>query len=132
MRTSLRILAALNALFQCGVGLWCVVVPDAAAAAFGLAAEQLAPSTLALTRMFGGLLVGGGLLSALVARDPERNPDLVLLAIIASVANVGADLLVASAGHMALEHLAAGMVLQSLLAIVATAYLVARDRPRTR
>jgi hypothetical protein len=113
MRTALRVLADLNGAFQCIVGLLCVLAPGAAGALFGIVVPT--PITLALTRMFGGLLVGSGLLSALLARDPDRNPDLAWLVAAACVVNVASDAMVVSHGELRFDQLAVGIVLQVVL-----------------
>ncbi len=126
MRSALRVLASLNALFQVAVGLLCIFTPIAAAKVFQLG--QIGPSVYALTRMFGGLIFGSGLLSALVARDPDRNPDLPLLLVISCVANVGADAMVVANGEMLFGQVAVGVFLQVVVVGVAVAYLAARKK----
>lgn len=117
MRAALRILASLNAVFQAAVAALCVLAPRAAAGVFELSEDG--PSVRALTRMFGGLIFGSALLSALVARDPERNPDLLLLLIAGCLANLAADSLVVGSGEMLFAQLGAGMVVQVILVGVA-------------
>lgn len=116
MRTALRVIAALNGVFQIIVGLLCTVSPATAAGIFELA--QVGPSVFALTRMFGGLLFGSGLVSLLVARSPERNPDILLLLIASCVVNVSADMMVVSNGEMPFKHLAGGVILQVVLVVL--------------
>jgi len=117
MRTALRVIAAVNGVFQVLVGLLCTVSPTTAATIFEL--TSTGPSVLALTRMFGGLLFGSGLTSLLVARSPERNPDLLLLLIASCVVNVSADAMVVSHGEMPFKHLAGGVILQVILIVLA-------------
>lgn len=124
MRSALRVLAGLNAVFQCVVGLLCIGAPAAAAKVFELA--QTGPSVFALTRMFGGLLAGSGLLSALVARDPDRNRDLPLLLAAACVVNVSADLTVVASDEMPFKHLAGGVILQVILILLVAGHRATR------
>jgi hypothetical protein len=127
MRPTLRIVASLNALFQLLVGLLCVLSPSATASVFQLA--QTGPSVFALIRMFGGLLFGCGLLSALVAHDPDRNRDLPALLATACAVNVAADAIVVGSGDMLFGQLAVGVILQLLVIGVAIGY-VAKRAPR--
>jgi hypothetical protein len=120
MRTALRVLAGLNGAFQCIVGVLCVLAPAAAGSLFGIVSPT--PVTLALTRMFGGLLAGSGLLSALLARDPDRNPDLPWLVAVTCVVNVASDVTVIANGELRFDQLAVGMGLQIVLAALAVAH----------
>jgi drug/metabolite transporter (DMT)-like permease len=124
MRSALRILCGLNAAFQILVGLLCTIAPAAADKVFELA--QTGPSIFALTRMFGGLLFGSGMLSGLVARDPDRNRDLPILLAAACVVNVSADMLVVGNGEMPFGNLAVGVILQVVLVALALAYVSKR------
>jgi hypothetical protein len=126
MRKALRVVAGLNGVFQMIVGLLCTLAPDAAAKVFELG--QTGPAILALTRMFGGLLFGSGLLSGLIARDPDRNPDLLVLASAACVANISADFIVVSSGELAFKHLAGGILIQVILVVLAIGHLRTRSR----
>jgi hypothetical protein len=126
MHTALRVLAAFNGLFQIAVGLLCVSAPIAAASAFQLVDANA--STQALARMFGGLLVGSGLLSALVAFDPDRNRDLPALLAVASIVNIAADAAVVAAGQMTFSQLAAGIILQVAVIAAALAHVARRVR----
>jgi hypothetical protein len=124
MRSALRVLAGLNAVFQLLVSAICVTAPGAAAKLFELV--QTGSSIFALTRMFGGLLFGSGLLSAMVARDPDRNRDLPILLAAACVVNISADMLVVANGEMTFGQLAAGVILQVLVAGLAIAHVAKR------
>lgn len=116
MRTSLRVLAALNAAFQGLVGLAAVLAPTAAAAAFGLPAD-LAPAAVAVIRMFGGLLAGAGMFAALVAMDPDRPAGFRRTLAAALFLNVAADLVVVGAGELALGQVAVGMGLELVFGV---------------
>jgi hypothetical protein len=124
MLRALRLLAGFNAAFQVTVGLLCTAAPASAEKVFELA--QTGASVDALTRMFGGLLFGSGLVSALVARDPDRNRDLPVLLAASCVVNVSADMLVISSGEMTFGQLAAGIVLQAIVAALAVAHVARR------
>lgn len=136
MLSFVRRFATLNAVFQCLVGAIAIASPAYAAVLFKLdagyrASPEAAMAISALVRMFGGLLLGSGLLSATIAYDPDKNPWLLQLASVACVVNLVADVLVCSAGDMKFSQLAVGMVLQVLLAMVLTGYAL-RPRPRGR
>lgn len=108
--------AALNAVFQLLVGLLSVVSPEAAARAFKI--NVAAPAMLALIRMFGGLLASSGVISALVAKNPDRDRSLVIAFAACLLLNDAADGAVISAGEMRFDQLASGMLLQASLALL--------------
>ena len=124
MRTALRVLCGLNAVFQVIVGLLCSVAPAVADKVFEL--TQTGPSVFALTRMFGGLLFGSGLLSGLVARDPDRNRDLPILLAAACIVNVSADMMVVANGEMPFGNLAVGVILQVVIVALALGHVSKR------
>jgi hypothetical protein len=124
MRGLLRGIAGLNGVFQIVLGVLCTIAPEGAGKAFELA--QSGASVSALTRMFGGLLFGSGLLSAFVARDPDRNPDLLVLLVAACVVNVSADAMVVAHGEMPFASLAGGILLQVVLVVLALGVMRAR------
>jgi hypothetical protein len=119
MRTLLRVVAGVNAIFQGLLGLLSIASPEMAAGLFQL--EGLVPSSLALIRMFGGLLAGSGLISAVVARNPEANPGLPTAYALTCVLNLAADTVVGFSGAMRFSQLALGMLLQALLVIAVAA-----------
>ena len=125
MRSALRILCGLNAVFQILVGLLCTVAPAVADKVFEL--TMTGPSVFALTRMFGGLLFGSGMLSGVIARDPDRNRDLPLLLVASCVVNVSADMLVVANGEMPFGNLAVGVILQVVLVALSLAYVSKRS-----
>ncbi len=103
----------LGCVFQGIVGLLSIASPAAAAGLFQL--EGLAPSQLALIRMFGGLLAGSGVISFVVARNPEANPGLPAAYALTCLLNLAADTLVGFSGAMRFSQLALGMLLQAVL-----------------
>ena len=124
MRTALRVVCGLNAVFQVLIGLLCTVSPAVAAKVFEL--TQTGPSISAIIRMFGGLLFGSGLASAIVARSPERNPDLPLFLVAACIVNISADTMVVANGDMPFGNLAVGMILQIVIIVLALGYVRTR------
>jgi hypothetical protein len=116
MKTAVRILAALNAVFQIIVGLLSVASPPAAAAAFKV--EIGSPAMAALIRMFGGLLAASGILSGYIAKDPDRDRALCRVYAVALLVNVVTDVIVIGAGELRFDQLASGMILELVLAIV--------------
>src|SRR5216684_629332 len=88
MRTFLRVVAGLNAVFQ---------------------------------GLLGVLLAGSGLVSAVVARNPEANPGLPAAYALTCVLNLAADTLVGLSGAMRFSQLAIGMLLQAILVIAVAA-----------
>ncbi len=124
MRTLLRAVAGLNALFQILIGVAAILSPVAAAKLFELG--DLAPPSLALIRMFGGLLAGSGLLSGLIALNPEANPSLLVAYALTCLLNLAADTLVGLSGALHFSQLAFGMLLQILVVIAVGLYRRAR------
>jgi len=121
MRAFLRVVAGLNAVFQGVLGVLSMATPTVAAGLFQL--EGLTPPALALIRMFGGLLAGSGLISAVVARNPEANPGLPAAYALTCVLNLAADTLVCLSGAMRFSQLAFGMLLQVILVAAVAANL---------
>jgi hypothetical protein len=112
--------AALNAVFQLLVGLLSVASPETAAVAFKVTVA--APAMLALIRMFGGLLASSGVISVLIAKNPDRDRSIVIAFAGCLLFNVAADTAVIMAGEMRFDQLAAGMVLQTVLALLLLFY----------
>ena len=120
MKKLVRALAGFNSAFQVLVGLLCIAAPVVAAAAFKV--DIASPAMRALLRMFGGLLASTGILSALIARDPDRDRGFVLAFTACLLLNVGADVVVIGAGELRFDQLAVGMLLELVLAAVLLAY----------
>src|SRR5712692_7452880 len=121
MRTLLRVAASINAVFQVLLGLVAVASPQGAAGLFQL--QGLGPPELAVVRMFGGLLAGSGLLSAIIARSPDAYPGLLVGYALACMLNLTADTAVGLSGEMRFSQLALGMAPQALIAIAIVARL---------
>jgi len=115
MRTFLRTVAGLNALFQIVVGVVAILSPTAAAKLFELG--ELAAPSLALIRMFGGLLAGSGLLSGVIAWKPEANRSLPVAYALTCLLSLAADTAVGLSGALRFSQLALGMLLQILVVI---------------
>jgi hypothetical protein len=124
MRRVVQIVGLLNAAFGVLVGLLAVASPMAAAGAFKVSVDS--PAMLALIRMFGGLLASSGIVSAVVARDPDRYPVLVRAYAACLVLNVATDALVVASAEMRFDQVASGMLLELLLAVLLFAYRPAR------
>jgi hypothetical protein len=116
MRKIVRAAAALTAVFQILVGLLSVASPETAAAAFKVSVA--APAMLALIRMFGGLFATTGVISALIAQNPDRDRSLVTAFAACLLLNVGADVAVIAAGELRFDQLAVGMLLELSLAVL--------------
>jgi hypothetical protein len=116
MRKIVVVVAGLNAVFQLLVGLLSVASPDTAAVAFKVTVAS--PAMLALIRMFGGLLASSGVISAIIAKNPDRDRSLVLAFAAGLLLNVAADTAVIAAGELRFDQLAAGMVLEIVLAFL--------------
>jgi hypothetical protein len=110
----------LNALFGVVVGALSVVSPVAAAGAFKV--DPSPESLLALIRMFGGLLLASGLVSGLVAKDPDASPALSRTYAICLLVNVSADVAVIASHEMTFGQVGSGMVLEAVLAVLLFAY----------
>jgi hypothetical protein len=123
MRKVVIAVAGLNAVFQLLVGLLSVASPETAAVAFKITVAS--PAMLALIRMFGGLLASSGFISALIATNPNRDRPLVLAFAAGMLLNLAADAVIIVAGELRFDQLAAGMVLQIVLAFLLLFY-----RPR--
>ena len=126
MRTLLRVAASINAVFQVLLGLVAVASPQVAAGLFQL--QGLGRPELAVVRMFGGLLAGSGLLSAIIARSPEANPGLLVGYALACMLNLIADTSVCLSGEMRFSQLALGMAPQALI-VIAIAARLRSDEP---
>ncbi len=120
MRRIVVIVGWLNAVFGLVVGLLAVASPVAAAGAFKVSVDS--PAMLGLIRMFGGLLASSGIVSAVVARDPDAHPLLTRAYAAILVLNVAADGLVIASGEMRFDQVASGMLLELLLAALLFAY----------
>lgn len=113
--TTLRVLAGLNAAFQLPLGLCAVFAPALAAPLVQL---PLAPGPgTALVRMFGGLLVTLGLLSATCAGRGAVEAWFARLVAAALLGNVAADAVVLAAGELGVDALGAGMALEAAFAV---------------
>ena len=132
MRTFLRVVAGVNAIFQGLVGTLSVASPTSAASLFQL--EGLTPATLAVIRMLGGLLIGSAVLSAVIAKNPEKNPNLPAAYAVTCLMNLTTDSLVCLSGAMRFSQLALGMLLQAILvlAIVANLRSAPAGQPASR
>jgi hypothetical protein len=127
MKRLVRAVAALNAVFQVAVGALSVGSPHAAAAAFKV--DLGTPALSALIRMFGGLLLASGLISGLIARNVDESAALRRVYAVCLAVNVTADLCVIGAGEMAFGQLAAGMILEAVLAALLLTYRGAEPKP---
>ena len=119
MRTFLRLVAGINALFQGLVGIVSMASPAFSANLFQV--EGLGPSSLALIRMFGGLLTGSALFSAVIAKDPNVSSILRVAYAVTCAVNLAADSLVIASGAMGFSQLGLGMLLQVILVIAIAA-----------
>jgi Domain of unknown function (DUF4345) len=119
MKKIVQAVAGFNAVFQLVVGLLSVVSPLTAAAAFKVEGES--PVLLALIRMFGGLLASSGIISALIAKNPDRDRGLVRAYAGCLLLNVAADVVVIASGELRFDQLAVGMVLELVLATLLVA-----------
>ena len=124
MRRVVQIVGWLNAAFGLLVGLLAVASPTAAAGAFKVGVDS--PAMLALIRMFGGLLASSGIVSAVIAKDPDRYPVLVRAYAACLVLNVATDALVIASGEMRFDQVASGMLLELLLGVLLFAYRPAK------
>ena len=120
MRRVVQIVGWLNAAFGLLVGLLAVASPMAAAGAFKVGVDS--PAMLALIRMFGGLLASSGIVSAVVAKDPDRYPILVRAYAACLLLNVATDALVIASGEMRFDQVASGMLLELLLGVLLFVY----------
>jgi uncharacterized protein DUF4345 len=120
MRKIVRATAALTAVFQVLVGVLSVVSPETAAQAFKVSVS--APAMLALIRMFGGLFATTGVISGLIAENPDRDRSLVRAFAGCLLLNVGADIVVIAAAELRFDQLAVGMLLELLLAVLLLLY----------
>ena len=120
MRLFLRLVAGINALFQGLVGIVSMASPAFSASLFQV--EGLEPSSLALIRMFGGLLTGSALFSAVISKDPNVSSILRVAYAVTCAVNLAADSLVIASGAMGFSQLGLGMLLQVILVIAIAAY----------
>jgi hypothetical protein len=122
-----RGLAALNAIYQGGIGLVLIAHPQAAAAIYGLSA--LSGVGAALCRIVGGLMAGSALVLATFAIRPEANPGLAPLLAAGCMLNLAADGAACGAGEIRWGQVAGSLTFQLLLAAALAADLLrARQR----
>ena len=77
MRTYTRIIFALNAFYQIVMGVVCLAAPGVAVAIHGGNDTDLCSTLLLVTfRMVGVNLIPAGVISAVVAADPDKRPIL--------------------------------------------------------
>jgi hypothetical protein len=123
MRRYTRIIFGLNALHQTALGGVCLVLPSLSLGLHG-ASPALAQGTLLLAscRILGVHLLFGGVLSALVARDPDRYPVLLLLmGLMGLLTSAGLGLALAL-GELNLRQAGPGLVLQVLVLAAVLGY----------
>jgi hypothetical protein len=120
MRKLVQGMGLLNALFGIIVGTLAVVSPNSAAATFKVAVESAA--MLGLVRMFGALLGSSGIISLLVARDPDAYPLLTRGYAAILILNVLGDLLVIQSGELQFAQIASGMMIELVLGVLLFAY----------
>jgi hypothetical protein len=131
--SALRAVAGLNAIFQLAVGALAIAAPILASQAFHVAdaaGPTPSPHSVALVRMFGGLLAASGVLSALVAREGAHNRALLFAAVSGCALNVATDLVVIGTGGLAAADLAVGIALQLSLIAVGIGPLTTRSASR--
>jgi hypothetical protein len=129
MKRAVQVVAGLNGLFGIVVGLMSVAAPRVAAGAFKVDGTSVA--LLALIRMFGGLLAASGIISSVIARNPDESRTLIRAYAACLAVNVAADIAVIGAGEMQFAQLASGMLLEALLAILLVVYQARRDGARS-
>jgi hypothetical protein len=127
MRAFVRIVFGLNAIYQLVVGGMALVTPDAVYKFYGAADVQ--PFMLGIGRGLGAMVVFGALVSAFIARDPDRDPVLLPLMGFLSVATVAAWTLALTAGELTMDQVGVDVLVQvALLAGVVAYYPRIRNR----
>ena len=117
MRTYTRIIFGLNALYQIVLGIVCLVAPATAVALHGGTDTDLCSTLLLVTfRMVGVNLIPAGVISAVVAADPDKRPILrTLLGMVAALQLICWGIVIGmhdlSASHIA------SMVLDSVIQV---------------
>ena len=115
VRQIARGLAGLNAAYQGAIGLLSMVSPSAAGRVYQL--PPLSPTSSALIRILGGMMVGNALVLSAFTRDPEANPALASLLLAGCGANVAADAIACRSGEIRWRQVAGSPVFQSGLAV---------------
>lgn len=117
-----RGLAGINAAYQGAIGLLSMASPQRAGAVYQL--PFLSPTSSALSRILGGLMVGNALVLAVFARDPEASTVLAPLLLAGCGANLAADVTACSAGEIRWRQVAGSLGFQLALAAMLGSYLV--------
>ena len=130
LRKVTRWIMGANAVYQGAVGLIALVAPSLAIALYGGGpADQGSPYLNALYRMIGALLVFVASISALIAKDPDGSPILLLFMALLQALGLVCWILALAAGDVAFSQVALDFVFQIPVLLAALAYYpVSRQR----
>jgi hypothetical protein len=113
MRTFMRIAFGLNALYQIAVGVVCLLAPATAAGLHGGGFTEASTLLLVTFRLLGVNLIPAGIVSIVVAFDPDRHPILrALMGLIATLTLICWGIVVG------MHTLAVGQVASMILNVV--------------
>lgn len=131
MRLYTRIIFALNALYQAIIGVLCLGWPTRALGLYQATPAQLGePMLRASFRLIGINLVLGALMSALIARNPDRHPVLLPLMGVLSVLTLVCWGVAGPLAHeMTVAQYGLDLVVQVLLLIAVLGYARRAGKP---
>lgn len=123
MRWYVRIVFGLNTIYQVIVGLIALLVPAMMLGIYGATEmDKQVLLLLAAMRGMGFFIVFGGIISAIIALNPDRHPILLrLMAVLAALTIVG-WVLTLFFGEMKMSQVGLDIVVQVLLLIGALSY----------
>jgi hypothetical protein len=129
MRWYVRIVFGLNAAYQVVIGLVALLAPLTMLGLYGASdADKQVLFLHAAMRGLGFYILFGGVLSALVALDPDRHPVLLaLMGTLAVLTIVGWSLTLAF-GEMQIGQVGVDLVVQALLLVGALGYYATAKR----
>ena len=120
-----RVLAGVNALYQGGVGLLSLFAPAMADQIYRLAAPQ-DNSTLAITRILGGMMAANAVGLGWFACVPVGNPVLAPLLLTGAISGTVAAVLPCIVGELRWQQMIGSIVFQALLGFGLAAHLSQR------
>ena len=123
MRWYVRIVFGLNTIYQVVIGLIALLAPTMMLGLYGATdVDKQVILLLASMRGLGFYIVFGGIISALIAMNPDRHPILLRLIAALAVLTIIGWVLTLAFGEMKISQVGIDLVIQVLLLIGALGY----------
>jgi hypothetical protein len=134
MKLFTRIVFGFNTLYQASVGFAALLFPEFIIGFYQGTPEQQGILILrAAFRAFGFNLIFGGIISAIIAKDPVKNPLLLLLMASLSVLTMACWLIAWGSGEMNPSQFAFDIIVQIVIVVnVALMYPIAKRASNTK